>query len=118
MTVSSLEAAPTQDGNPTSNSVTVDIDYNSLIDQVVIETGLRKNDEQLRAFEIVARHVCFGGTQLLMYMGGIGGTGKSYIVQAILRLFNLLAIRTEITPSVTSHMLSRIDIMLLVTLRT
>ncbi|KAI9068163.1 hypothetical protein FKP32DRAFT_1562236, partial [Trametes sanguinea] len=58
--------------------------------------GLRENAEQLRAFEIVAWHACFGKGQLLMYIGGVGGTGKTYVVKSILRLFDLLGRRREI----------------------
>ena len=68
----------------------------ALINQVIFERGLAENPEQLRAFEIVARHVCFGGPQLLMYIGGVGGTGKSYVVQAIIRLFTLLGRNEEL----------------------
>ena len=48
-----------------------------MIEQVIVEMNLRSNIEQLRAFEIVAYHVCFGGEQLLMFIGGVGGTGKT-----------------------------------------
>ena len=61
-----------------------------IIRQVVLEKNLMSNKEQLRAFEIVAQHVCFGGQQLLMYVGGVGGTGKSHVVNSILRLFSLI----------------------------
>ncbi|KAH9903513.1 hypothetical protein C8Q73DRAFT_619981, partial [Cubamyces lactineus] len=60
------------------------------IAQVIHERRLDQNLDQLRAFEIVARHVCFGTSQLLMYIGGVGGTGKTYVVEAILRLYELL----------------------------
>ena len=61
-----------------------------IIRQVVLENNLLSNKEQLRAFELVAQHVCFGGDQLLMYVGGVGGTGKTHVVNSILRLFSLL----------------------------
>ena len=66
------------------------------IEQVIVEMHLRENPEQLRAFEIVAWHACFGVGQLMIYIGGVGGTGKSYVVKAILRLFDLLGRRDEI----------------------
>ena len=67
-----------------------------LIRQVVVENNLLSNDEQLRAFELVAQHACFGGDQLLMYVGGVGGTGKTHVVNSILRLFSLLGKRDKI----------------------
>ncbi len=79
--------------NPTAE------DLQAVIDEVVAEYNLDSNPEQLRAFEIVARHICFHGPQLSMYIGGVGGTGKSYVVQAILRLFTLLGRRNEILVS-------------------
>lgn len=76
-----------------------DPDLYGAIAQVVLEFGLHRNIEQLRAFEIVAHNVCFGGQQLLMYIGGVGGTGKSYVVKAILRLFDILGRRHQILVS-------------------
>lgn len=68
----------------------------AVVREVIEEFGLASNPEQCRAFEIVARHVCYGGKQLLMYIGGVGGTGKSHVVNAILRLFHRLCRRGEI----------------------
>ena len=65
-------------------------DPEDLIRQVVIEMNLQRNSEQLRAFEIVGTHVIRGGPQLLMYIGGVGGTGKSHVLKSILRLFDLI----------------------------
>ncbi len=74
-------------------------DLEGVIDDVVAEYKLDNNPEQLRAFQIVARHVCFHGPQLSMYIGGVGGTGKSYVIQAILHLFTVLGRRNEILVS-------------------
>ena len=74
-------------------------DPNGLIRQVILEFQLQHNVEQLRAFEIVAHHACFGGSQLLMYVAGVGGTGKSYVLRAMLRLFELLGRRNEVLVS-------------------
>ncbi len=74
-------------------------DLEDVIARVVSEYKLESNPEQLRAFQIVARHVCFHGPQLSMYIGGVGGTGKSYVIQAILHLFTLLGRRNEILVS-------------------
>ncbi|KAF8206355.1 hypothetical protein K438DRAFT_1578096, partial [Mycena galopus ATCC 62051] len=47
------------------------------------------NPEQERALRIVANHFISGtDDQLLMYVGGVGGTGKSHIIEAIVELFN------------------------------
>lgn len=61
-----------------------------VIDQVTIEYALLDNTEQLRAFDIISNHICYGGNQLLMYVGGVGGTGKSHLLKAVLRVLSLL----------------------------
>ena len=71
-------------------------DPQSVMYQVVLEKNLRSNPEQLRAFDIVGNHLINGGDQLMMYIGGVGGTGKSHIVNSILRLFSLLGKRKRI----------------------
>lgn len=61
------------------------------IEKVAVEMGLSQNAEQERAFRLVANHVLDNtGEQLLMYIAGVGGTGKTHVVKAILRLFALL----------------------------
>ena len=46
------------------------------------------NPEQERAFCIVANHATIGNpTQLKMYLGGMGGTGKSQVLKALIELF-------------------------------
>lgn len=58
------------------------------IESIVDEFHLRGNAEQERAFRIIAEHFVKGSEeQLLMYMGGIGGTGKSHVISAIVELF-------------------------------
>ncbi len=68
------------------------VDVTSLIAQVIEEMALEGNPEQERAFRIVAEHMkeperC---DHLLMYVAGVGGTGKTHVIKAILRLFELL----------------------------
>lgn len=75
------------------------LDLMGVVRQVALEFQLHRNAEQQRAFELVARHVCFGGRQLLMYIAGVGGTGKTYVVKAILRLFDVLGRRHQILVS-------------------
>ncbi|RDX42566.1 hypothetical protein OH76DRAFT_1302355, partial [Lentinus brumalis] len=61
-------------------------------EQVVLEMGLADNAEQERAFRLVANHLGnpTSSDQLLMYIAGVGGTGKTHVVKSILRLFELL----------------------------
>lgn len=93
MAVMSLpESTPSTSSQLLSSSV----DLNGVIRQVILEKKLDSNAEQQRAFEIIARHVCFGGDQLQMFIAGVGGTGKSYVVESVIRLFTLLGRRDEI----------------------
>ena len=58
----------------------------NLIEDVVIKFEL--NSDQERAFRIVANHaVTPGAEQLLMYVGGMGGTGKSQVIKALMDFF-------------------------------
>jgi len=60
----------------------------SIIAEVVQKWTL--NVEQRRAFEIVANHTTLEKpNQLLMYLGGPGGTGKSRVVNALRDFFGL-----------------------------
>ena len=46
------------------------------------------NREQERAFRIIANHaVCCNPEQLRMYLGGMGGTGKSQVIKALSNFF-------------------------------
>ena len=46
------------------------------------------NQEQERAFRIVANHATVDNpTQLKMYLGGMGGTGKSQVLKALIEFF-------------------------------
>jgi len=58
-----------------------------LIEDVV--TKFKLNSEQERAFRIVANHaVTPGAEQLIMYVGGMGGTGKSQVIKALMDFLN------------------------------
>lgn len=58
------------------------------LENIIREWGLKDNPEQERAVRIVGEHFVYGREdQLLMYVGGIGGSGKSYVVKAIVELF-------------------------------
>jgi hypothetical protein len=57
----------------------------------VLESVVQKfklNTEQERAFRIVANHATINNpTQLKMYLGGMGGTGKSQVLKALVDFF-------------------------------
>ena len=73
------------------------VDVGHTIEEIVEEMGLNNNPEQERAFRIVGEHVQQGGPeQLLMYIAGVGGTGKTHVVKSIRRLFDLLNRSKEI----------------------
>lgn len=60
----------------------------AFIDSTVTEYHL--NTEQERAFRIIANHASgFQEEQLRMYLGGMGGTGKSQVIKAIIHFFGL-----------------------------
>jgi len=57
-----------------------------IIDAIVVEFSLNK--EQERAFRIIANHAASSTTeQLKMYLGGMGGTGKSQVIKAVTTMF-------------------------------
>ncbi|RXW11228.1 hypothetical protein EST38_g14627, partial [Candolleomyces aberdarensis] len=46
------------------------------------------NEQQEKAFRIVANHgTCVAPDQLLMHLGGMGGTGKSRVINALVEFF-------------------------------
>ena len=57
----------------------------------MIESDVQKfrlNTKQERAFRIVANHATINNpTQLKMYLGGMGGTGKSQVLKALVEFF-------------------------------
>jgi hypothetical protein len=52
--------------------------------------------EQLRAFSLLSDYFLNGGEQLLMYLGGIDGTGKSHVISAFVRLLKELSREREL----------------------
>ena len=59
-----------------------------LIDNTVKDYSL--NSEQEHAFRIITNHaVCQNPEQLCMYIGGMGGTGKSQVIKALSCFFQL-----------------------------
>jgi len=68
------------------NFKTNSIDKQKIIDDVVLEFHLNK--EQKCAFQIVANHASMKAPkQLKMYLGGMGGTGKSQVIKALIKYF-------------------------------
>ena len=66
------------------------------MNNLVKEFGL--NEEQIRAFTIIARHVRHEKSlsQLCMYLGGMAGTGKSQVIKCVIRLFELIREREKL----------------------
>ena len=44
-------------------------------------------DDQERAFRLIGNHIRDGGDQLLLYIGGMAGSGKSQVLHALMDLF-------------------------------
>ncbi|KAJ7303838.1 hypothetical protein DFH08DRAFT_620986, partial [Mycena albidolilacea] len=50
--------------------------------------GIGDNAEQLRALRIIAEHFMFGmEEQLLLYIAGVGGAGKSFVIKTVVEFF-------------------------------
>jgi hypothetical protein len=61
-------------------------EHNSSMDAICEKYSL--NDEQERAFRIIANHVVLPNSDSLkMYIGGMGGTGKSQVLKAVSNFF-------------------------------
>jgi hypothetical protein len=57
-----------------------------LIEDVIQKFSL--NSEQERAFRIVENHAATPGAEKLrMYLGGMGGTGKSQVIKSLMHFF-------------------------------
>ncbi|KAJ7589069.1 hypothetical protein C8J56DRAFT_716296, partial [Mycena floridula] len=64
------------------------VEEQRLVEEVVYTYDLQHNEEQERAFRIVANHKTQSlSKQLSMYIGGMGGTGKSQIIKALKHFF-------------------------------
>jgi hypothetical protein len=61
-------------------------EHNNSIDVICEDFSL--NEEQERAFRIIANHVVIPNSEpLKMYIGGMGGTGKSQVLKAVSKFF-------------------------------
>ncbi|KAF5323736.1 hypothetical protein D9619_012994 [Psilocybe cf. subviscida] len=68
-----------------------------IVQNVIEKMNLESNCEQLKAFKLVADHLVSGNIeQLLMYVSGVGGTGKSHVIKSIVELFSSLGIRNQL----------------------
>ena len=63
--------------------------YQEDIDRITkIIKDFTLNEEQERAFRIVAQHACLPQSeQLKMYLGSMGGTGKSQVIKSLIQFF-------------------------------
>ncbi|KAI0065028.1 hypothetical protein BV25DRAFT_1799457, partial [Artomyces pyxidatus] len=58
------------------------------LQHILDEFQIPGNEEQERAVQIVAEHyIKKDPKQLLMYIAGVGGTGKSHVIKAIAEFF-------------------------------
>ncbi|PPQ66487.1 hypothetical protein CVT26_011176 [Gymnopilus dilepis] len=71
--------------------------FELVLEGIVEEMNLRSNKEQLEAFLTIAKHVGEREPdQLLMFVSGVGGTGKSHIIKSIVKLFERINRRTAL----------------------
>ncbi|KZP32478.1 hypothetical protein FIBSPDRAFT_709602, partial [Athelia psychrophila] len=55
------------------------------------------NTEQTRAVRAIGEHVILRDEkQLLLYVSGTGGTGKSHVIRTVIRLFEKLGIKDQL----------------------
>lgn len=60
----------------------------SILEDIIRVRKMHDNPEQERAVRIVAEHMIANSPeQLVMYVGGSAGTGKSYVIKSIVELF-------------------------------
>ncbi|KAH7905660.1 hypothetical protein BJ138DRAFT_1017420, partial [Hygrophoropsis aurantiaca] len=58
------------------------------VDELINEFGFDDNEEQERSFRIITDHFLDQSVQPLhMFMTGIGGSGKSYVIKALVEFF-------------------------------
>ncbi|KAJ6622839.1 hypothetical protein B0H10DRAFT_1787559, partial [Mycena sp. CBHHK59/15] len=69
--------------------------------RIIRETGIAGNAEQERAIRTVGEHFIKGTQeQLLMYIAGVGGSGKSFVVKALVEFFKCCGCREALMLSV------------------
>jgi len=71
-----------------SETLIQELDHMELINQIVNDWTLHNNPEQERAFTIIVEHMLMKDLeQLLIFITGIGGSGKTHVIRAILDAF-------------------------------
>jgi hypothetical protein len=62
--------------------------HTAIVDEIHHTFGLHKNAEQSRAFRIAAEHFMTNDLhQMLMFVTGMGGSGKCHVIKVIVELF-------------------------------
>ncbi|KAI0062093.1 hypothetical protein BV25DRAFT_1804508, partial [Artomyces pyxidatus] len=70
------------------------------LDKLLDDYNIPGNDEQERAVRIVAEHFLNrSAEQLLLYIAGVGGTGKSHVIGAIAEFFERMALSEKLLMS-------------------
>ncbi|KAH7902849.1 hypothetical protein BJ138DRAFT_979163, partial [Hygrophoropsis aurantiaca] len=55
-----------------------------VVEDIIKELHFDENEEQERSFRIIAEHFLQGSTDSLqMFLTGIGGSGKSFVIKAV-----------------------------------
>jgi hypothetical protein len=103
-----IESGPTVTGNPSAvANLCQEYDQVKVVDKSYLDCRLHStshkptidaivkdsqlNCEQERAFRIVANHACTPySEQLKMYLGGMGGTGKTQVVKSLIKFFTVI----------------------------
>ena len=64
------------------------VEASAILEDIIVTMKIRGNPEQERAVRMVGEHFIAGTeNQLLLYIAGVGGAGKSYVIHAIVQLF-------------------------------
>ncbi len=84
-----LTSLQDQQMNSDTDQVMHDLQHDKqVINEIEQERGFIQNPEQRLAFRVVGEHLINDDPhQLLLYISGVGGTGKSYVINAINDLF-------------------------------
>ncbi|KAI0054996.1 hypothetical protein BV25DRAFT_1816233, partial [Artomyces pyxidatus] len=76
------------DGVELAESPSQSLQPKDVLKDILQEFNIIGNVEQERAVRIVAEHyISKNPAQLLMYIAGVGGTGKSHVIKAIAEFF-------------------------------
>jgi hypothetical protein len=66
------------------------------VSDIIQDMNLQSNEERLGAFNIIARHFLEDTDRLLMYLGGVGGMGKSHVISSVVQLLQRLGRAQEL----------------------